>query len=313
MPLNFPSTPTNGQVYTDDNSVVWQFDGVKWNIVTGTTKRLFLGVKVGFTINYSLTDTLTAVSWDLETFDTDDFYTAGMPSRITISGTGWYNLNTNIFSENAGSTYTVEIRKNNTTTIAQVTLGANQAADYNETIYLESGDYIELRASETSSTGALTSNTFMELTLLGYAVGTGITPYSAFSGVKTNLTSNFSTTATPTAIAWSGTDWDTNANALAETYWLSGSATRLTIKTNGFYQITSYNQTVNSGGTYTITLKKNGTTNIATTTRGASDSAWLNQIYELVENDYIEVFVSDTLSSGAMNADTFLEIIRQGV
>lgn len=313
MPLIFPPSPNTGDTYTDSNSVVWQYDGVAWNVVTGTTKRLYIGAKVGFTIAYSLTNILTAVSWDLESFDTDDFWNSGQATRITISSTGWYNLNTNIFTENAGSDYMIQIRLNGSSTISQVTLGANQAADYNETQYLSAGDYIELRASESTSAGSLTSGTYMEITLLGYAVGTAATPYSAFSGAKTYLTTAFATTSTPTAIAWDGTVWDTNANALALTYWSAGQPTRLTIKSNGFYQVSAYNQTDNAGGTYTITLRKNGVTTIATTTRGANDSAWLDQVYELVTNDYIEVLVSDTLSSGAMTTETFLEIIRQGV
>lgn len=313
MPLNFPSNPTNGQTYTDNNSVVWQFDSVKWNVVTGTTKRLYMGVKVGFSTNYNLTDTMSAVTWDVESFDTDDYWTNAAPSRITIPSTGWYNLNTNIFTENAGADYMVSIRKNAVTDISSVTMGANQAADYNETVYFEAGDYIQLFASEATVAGSLTTGTYMELTLLGYAVGTGVTPYSAFSGAKTYLSTAFSTTTTPTAIAWSGTDWDTNANALALTYWTAGAPTRLTVQTNGFYQVSTFLETDTTGGIYTLTLKKNGTTDIATVTRSANDTAWLNQVYELAANDYLEVFVSDTLSSGAMTTETNIEIIRQGV
>lgn len=312
MALIFPANPTNGQIYTDDNSVVWQYDGVAWNVVTGTTKRLYEGVKVGFSTDYALSSTLTAVDWDVESFDTDTYWTAGQPSRVTIPSTGYYNLNTNVFSTAAGQAYDIRVRQNGTTDIVSGTINASQTADYNETQWFDAGDYIQVLASENTAAGSLGSGSYLEVTLLGYATGTGVTPYAAFSGVRTDLTGAFSTTSTPTAIAWSGTDWDTNANALAETYWSAGTPSRLTVKVNGFYLINIQTQTSSSGGTYTITLRKNGTTAISTATIGANDSAFINQTFELAANDYFEIMVSDTLASGSITTQSYFEIIRQG-
>lgn len=312
MPLNFPSSPTNGQTYTDDNSAVWQFDGVKWNVVTGTTKRLYDGVKVGFTTNYTLTNTLTAVVWAQEFFDTDQYWNVSDPTKIHILRTGYYNLNVNLFSDAAGQAYDVRVRKNGTTDIVTGTINPSQTADYNETEFFDAGDYIQVFAKEDTSAGNLTSGSYLELTLIGYATGTGVTSYSAFSGVRTNLTTNFTTTSTATAIAWSGTDWNINANALAENYWSAGAAGRLTVKVNGFYLINALIKSDASGGTYTITLRKNGVTTITSASIASNDTASIKQTFELTANDYLEILVSDTLASGSITTDSFFEIIRQG-
>jgi len=312
MPLNFPSTPTNGQTYTDDNSAVWQFNGVAWNVVTGSTKRLYDGVKVGFTADYALSATLAAVSWDLESFDTDLYWSVSDPTKIHILRTGYYNLNTNLFSDAAGQTYDIRVRKNGTTDIVTGTIGASQAADYNETEFFDAGDYIQVFAKEDTAAGSLTSGSYLELTLIGYSTGTGVTPYAAFSGVRTNLTSAFSTTATATAISWAGVDWDTNANALAESYWSAGSAGRLTVKVNGFYLVNTFIKSGSAGGTYTVTLRKNGSTTITSASIAANDTAAIKQTFELAANDYIEILVSDTLASGSITTNSYFEIIRQG-
>jgi hypothetical protein len=313
MPLIFPPTPTLGDTYTDDNSVVWQFDGVKWDVVTGTTKRLFNGVLLGLSTNYYLTNTLAAIDWDVETADTDNYFNPLDPSKITIPGTGYYNLNLTIFSDNSGAGYTIQVLKNGVTEIEDGVLNPNQAGYFNDTLFFNQGDYFQVLMNETSDVGAITNSSTLELVLMGAAVGTGVSPYSAFSGVKTTLSPAFSTTSTPTAIAWTGTLYDTNANALALTYWNAGTPSRLTIKTPGYYQVNSFLQTAAVGGTYTLTLKKNGITNISTTTLAPNDTATINQIYELNENDYIEVFASDTTSSGNITTESYLEIIRIGV
>lgn len=312
MPLIFPPSPTLGATYTDSNSVVWQFDGTKWNVVTGTTKRFFNGVILGLTMNWNLTNTPTPIDWDVETVDTDGYFSASQPSRITIPRTGYYNLNITLFSANSGAGYNIQVLKNGTTELTTGTMNPNQSANFNDTIFFDQGDYIQIYADETTDNGAITNASTVEFVLMGYALGTGTSSYSAFSGVKTALSPAFSTTTTPTAILWTSTLFDTNANALAETYWSAGTPSRVTIKSSGYYTINTYILSGSVGGTYTVTLKKNGT-NLSTGTIGPNDSAILNQIYQLNQNDYIEVFASDTTGSGNITTESYLEIIRMGV
>jgi hypothetical protein len=313
MALTFPYPATNGQTYTDDNSAVWQYDGVKWNIVTGTTKKLFSGAKLSFTIPYSLGTTLTAVSWNLENYDVGNYFNSMMPTRITIPNTGYYFVNSNIFTNTVGTGYVIEIKVNGSTSITQGVMNANQSADFDQVIFFNQGDYLELYASENTGNGSLIVGTYFEIALSGLSLGTGVTGFQAFSGVKTILTSTFNTTYSQTAISWNNTIFNLNANALGLTYWNSMDPSRITIKTPGYYQISAYVQTSTVGGIYTVALKKNANTTISTSLISVNETARLEQIYSLTTDDYIEIYVSDDLGSGSVTTDCYLELIRMGV
>jgi hypothetical protein len=291
---------------------VWQYDGVKWDVITGTTRRLYNGVKLGLSVVWSLNTQLGPVSWDVEQFDTDGYFTLSAPTRIVIPQTGYYNINSVIFTSGTGSAFRVTIRKNGTTDISDVDLGANQTANYEQVLLLDAGDYLEVLARESSDSGQLATGTFVEVTQLGLAIGTSISNFNAFSGVRTRLTSAFATNDTPTAVAWSTTDFNTNANSLAVTYWDNETPGRITIATNGFYQINSFVET-GSSDTYTLVLRKNGDTAISTANLGGNNTAQIDQIYELQATDYLELVVSDSGSSGSLTTKTYLEVIRMGV
>lgn len=313
MPLNFPSSPTVGQTYTDDNSVVWQFDGTVWNVVTGSTKKFFNGAKVEFTTNYNLSSTNSAVAWDAEGYDTNQYWNSATPARITINQTGYYTVNLLLFASSLGAGYNISLKKNGSTVITSGTLSPNQSAEYYETLVLNAGDYLELYADETSSVGALTTSSFIEIEQAGLGVGVGVNSYAAFSGVRVELSSAFNTTATPTAIAWSSTEFDTNANAEALTYWSAGTPSRITVKVTAYYSIQAYIKNGATGSNYTLTLKKNGTTDLSTNTGlNPNDQAWIEETFYFTANDYIELFVSDAGASGSVTAETHMEVIRQG-
>lgn len=314
MPLNFPSTPANGDIYTDDNSVVWQFNGVVWNVITGTTKKLFNGVQLGISSPLYLTSTAANISWDIENFDTGNYWSVSQPTRITVGSTGYYNLTCTFFTPNVGAGYEFVIKKNSTTTITSTTMNANQSAVYNETNFFSAGDYIEILVSETTETGYVAVDTFVQLTLLGLALGAGVSSNSAFSGARTELTSAFNTTATLTPLDWDSTVFDTNANALALQYWSSSDPSKLTVLNNGFYQLSGIIETQSGvGGQFTVSLRKNGTTTITTATINSNDFVNIDRIYQLSANDYLEILVSDTLSSGQITTESYLEIQRLGI
>ncbi len=313
MPLIFPPSPTTGDTYTDDNSAVWQFDGVKWNVVTGTLKKVFNGVKVIFSTSYNLTTTNTAVNWDSESYDTGEYWSLATPSRVYINQTGYYTVNLVLFANTTGAAYNMSLKKNGSTILISGTMNPNQSAEYYETLPLNAGDYLEVYADETAATGSFTTSSYLEVQQAGLGVGTGVSPSAAFSGVRVELGSAFNTTSTPTAIAWTSTEFDTNANALALTYWSAGTPTRVTAKSNGYFSVQVYIQLGATGANYTITLKKNGTTNLLTNSGlNPNDDAWVEETYYLLENDYIEIFVSDTASTGSIATTTHMEVIRQG-
>lgn len=313
MPLNFPSSPTVGQTYTDDNSVVWQFDGTVWNVITGTTKKIFNGAKVSFTSNYNLSSTSSAVSWDQEDFDTGGYWVSSNAARITISQTGYYSVNLLLFAGPTGAGFNISFKKNGSTVVTSGTLNANQSAEYYETLQLNAGDYLELFADETSSQGYLTTSSFIEIQQSGLGVGTGVNSYAAFSGVRVKLSSAFNTTVTPTAVSWSSTEFDTNANAEALTYWSAGDPTKILIRNTAYYSIQAYIKNGATGSNYTLTLKKNGTTNLSSNSGlNPNDQSWIEETFYLTTNDYIQLFVSDTAGTGSVTAETHIEVIRQG-
>lgn len=92
MPLNFPSSPTTAQTYTDDNGVIWEYDSTKWNVVTGTSKKLFSGAKVRLTATATLNSTPSVLDFDVEDFDVGDYYDFTQAARYTISQTGYYKV-----------------------------------------------------------------------------------------------------------------------------------------------------------------------------------------------------------------------------
>lgn len=312
MPLNFPSSPTNGQQYTDDNAVIWQYDGVKWNVITGTANKTYSGVRLGLTTDYSLTSTAAAVSFDNEIFDIDTYFSLSSPTRITLRSSAFYRINFSVYTGATGTTYTVALKKNGSTTIASVTLAPSQYTNFDEIIEFDSNDYIEVYADDTASTGTLTTATFIEVTKVGLSMGTAVSSADAFSGVRTKLTSTYNVTSSSTAVSWNTTEFDQNANAAGDTYWTAGSASRVTVKLAGFYRVKA-TVAVGAVGSYTAIIKKNGSTTITSINISANGLALVDEIYELAINDYLELFINDLDSTGSLTTSTYLELTRIGV
>lgn len=312
MPLNFPSSPTNGQQYTDPNAVVWEFDGVKWNVIEGTANKTYSGVKLGFTTPYSLTSTLTAVSFDDEKFDTDTYFSVSTPTRVNILRSAFYRINFSVYTATSGSAYTITLKKNGSTVLGTTTLSLNQFTNFDEIVELESGDYLELYASESSETGAFTETSFLEVTRVGLSLGTFIASSDAFSGARTKLTTSYATTNVSNAVVWNTTVFDQNANPAGDKYWSANTANRLTVQLNGFYRVKSI-VSVGSMDTYTANLIKNEAVTLTSTTINPNGYAQVDEIYELSANDYLQLYVNDANSTGSLTTTTYLEITRIGV
>lgn len=312
MALNFPSTPSANDVYTDGNGIVWEFDGVKWNVATGTAYKTYSGVKLKLSTSYNLTSTSTAVNFDTEAFDTDSYFSVTTPSRVTIAKSGYYRINASIFSSSSGSSYTISIKKNGSTELASTTIAPNQFSNFDEIIELVIGDYLQVYALDSTSTGALTDNSVLEVTRLGLPLGTSIPKAESFSGARAKLTSLYNTTSSSTAISWNTTDFNQNANAIGSLYWNGASPSRLTIYTTGYYRLSS-DLAVGASEGVTLILKKNGSTNIDTVSIPPSGGARIDETILLNINDYIELYANDTTSNGSILADSYFEITRIGV
>lgn len=312
MALNFPSSPTNGQTYTDDNAAVWEYDGTKWNVLSGTFNKIFSGVKVGLTSSFALTSTASAMSWSSELFDTDSYYNPSIPTRISFPYSAFYRINFSVFSGATGASHTVTIKKNGSTTIASVVLSPNQYTNYDEIIELVSNDYIEIFVSESTSSGTISSLTTFEITRVGLSTGTSISSADIFSGARAILSAQYSTTTTPTAITWDTTTFNQNASTTGEVYWGAGSPTRITVHLTGFYRIKS-NVAGGPTDTYTVLLRKNGSASLSTATIMPSGYAQIDDIYQLNADDYLELLINDSASTGYLTTETYLEIFRVGV
>lgn len=312
MPLNFPSAPSNGQTYTDDNAVVWEFDGVKWNVITGTANKAFSGAKIKLSTDYSLTATNTAISFDTELIDTDSYYFVSSPTRITINKNAFYRLNLSLYTGSSGASYTISIKKNGSTNLSTVVIAPNQYTNYDEIVELLSGDYIEVFVSESGATGTLLPTTFFEITRVGLLLGTSVPSSEAFSGVRGTLSADYSTTNTTTALTWSSTQFNQNANAAGNTYWTVSDASKFTISTAGFYRVKSV-ISVGSTDNYSVNLKQNNVTTLSTTAIDPNGFAQIDEIYQFNQNDYLQLFVRDNNSTGSIKQQTYLEITRVGV
>jgi hypothetical protein len=313
MPLNFPSSPTNGQTYTDDNSISWRFDGVKWDVVTDSSIKLYNGVKVNLNSTpFSLTSIETPVSFNTEVFDTNNYFTISNPTRITIRQSGYYRVNFTVFTSVNGSSFNTKIKKNGTTVLSEVGLGPNQVGNYDEVIQLDINDYLEITSLENSAIGSLLGTTSLEITQLGLTLGTNVRAEDAFSGAKVLLTSVFNTTTTSSNVIWDSTEYNQNADSIGNNYWISADPSKLTVKVNGFFRIKSFIQTGVSG-VYTITLNKNTSTELANVSLNGNETAQIDEIFDLNANDYIQIYASDTASIGTLTTNTYLEIVRIGV
>jgi hypothetical protein len=315
--LNFPSSPTHLDTYTDPNQAVWQYDsdGTFWNVITSTTRKNFSGVRRTLSAGFDLTNSYQIVDFDTEDFSVDNYF-QGTNTRITTPTTGFYRLQITVFTDTQGegSSYSIQVRKNGTA-IETSTAGPNQSISYDETLSLTQGDYIELYALENTSVGGLTSNTEIVMYRIGFAPGTGISNHNAFSGVRATVSSDINTTSTPTAVAFGTTDFNANANVNGDLYWFNSVADRLTVRTNGYYKIRSFVQsgTDGSNDSYTITVRKNGTTTIDTVNISANDFVDLDQVLYLNEDDYVELMVSNSDNTGSVLDTTYLELVREGV
>jgi hypothetical protein len=315
--LSFPSSPTNGAEYTDENGKVWQFDGVKWEISVSSGIKQFYGAKVSIGSEYFLSTVSTPVVFDVVDFDTSNFFDTENPFRIVIPRTGYYRVNfvAEIGQEGFGASYNIDVRRNGIN-IAEDRLGSFQTTQYDETFLLDAGDVIEFFALEEQGVGSLLEGTYLEVQLQGYTFGSAIVPGFEFSGVRAKITNDVTTTSTESAIEWDDILFNINANEAGALYWDSLENTKFTIATTAYYKLRALIETGTDGATnsYSITIKKNGTDVVENVLLGANESVELDTVYEFSATDYLEIYVENTENVGTIIfSNTYFEIIRLGV
>jgi hypothetical protein len=318
MALNFPTSPTDLQLYTDLNSVVWQYNASKgvWDKYPSKVIREFSGAKLILNNNKGLTTNLLAIEFDDSQYDTEEYFNINQfPSRINIKRTGYYRLNFQLATSNqgTGASYQFSVKKNGTLTISTDTAGPNQFLYYDEISLLYAGDYIEILGLDSSAVGELTTDSFFEIERVGFGMGVS-TAFNAFSGVNVKLTSDKSLTSTPTSIEWDTTTININADVDGNVYWSVNDKENILIYTTGYYRVKGTLLTSNSGGTnsYELNLRAAGST-LETTTVSANERLDIDKIYYFTSGSVIDIQASNTGAVGAIKEDSFLQIVRQGI
>lgn len=124
----------------------------------------------------------TAASFDIEIFDTGNFWTIGSPTRFTITEPGIYLFGGCFLWDNSGDGIReIGIRLNGTTLLLnnhQPTRITNEAGLINEIEYqwkLNTGDYIELMARHENHIGSLNITPETESSIVFWIVYAGRT------------------------------------------------------------------------------------------------------------------------------------------
>jgi hypothetical protein len=318
MALNFPSSPTDLQVYTDSNSVKWQYNSSKgvWDKYPSKLIREFSGVKLILSNNKGLTTNLLPIEFDDSEYDTEEYFNINQyPSRINIKRTGYYRLNFQLATSNqgTGASYQFSIKKNGINTLSTDTAGPNQFLYYDEISLLYAGDYIEILGLDNSAVGELTTDSFFEIERVGFGMGVS-TAFNAFSGVNVKLTSDKSLTSTPTSIEWDTATININADVDGNVYWSENTKENILIYTNGYYRVKGMLVTSNLGGTnsYELSLRAAGST-LETAMVSANERLDIDEIYYFTSGSIIDIRARNTGAVGAITDNSFLQIIRQGV
>lgn len=319
MALNFPSSPSDLQLYTDPNLVQWRYDASKgvWDKFLSEPTKQFFGAKLILTNNKSLSANLLSIEFDDVEFDTSNYFNFDeYPSRITINRTGYYRLNLIIGTSNqgTGASYTFSIKKNGNITISNDTAGPNQYLYYDDIVLLYSGDYVELYGSDSSSIGEITTDSFFEIERIGIGLGTPTTSSTAFSGVKVILESDVLLTSTPTSIEWDNAPINVNADSNGNLYWNNSVKSDVSIYTNGYYRIKGMleTNTLGSSNSYTISLRAAGS-ELETTTIGPNERIDIDETYYITSGSIVDMQVSNSSSIGSITSNSFLLITRQGI
>lgn len=317
--LTFPAAPAHLDTYTDPNQAVWQYDsdGPFWNVITSTTRKMFSGAKIELTGTSTISSTDNVLGFSSVIHNVDAYYNSDNIGRLTVPTTGFFRVQVVLFtgSQGNGASYTFKVRKNGTEILTSSTVGPNQTVEYDETMLMNAGDYVEILGAESTNTGTVSTDSYFSLYRLGFSPGTGISNHNAFSGVRVVRTNNFATSSTPTAVQWQTADFNANANVLGDVFFATAVPDRITSLTSAYYKIKSFVQTSGDGSTdsYTITIRKNGSITLYNVTLSANDISQLDELIYLNEDDFLEMLVSNSDNTGSVLNTVYLELVREGV
>lgn len=118
-----------------------------------------------------------------------------------------------------------------------------------------------------------------------------------FLGAKVSVSSTINLTATETILPLLSQEFD-----VGDLY----DNNRFTARETGYYRINAniFSGNNGSGDSYSVIVKKNGTTTIDSTAFGANQSAVFDSIVFLARGEYVEFYASESTASGSITTDT---------
>ena len=142
---------TNNYVLTADSA---EATGLKWAAVSGPS---FKGVLVTNTTGQSINNaTETALTFNLETYDTDSFHsTSSNTSRLTVPSNGYYFVYAKVrFAGNSSGYRYIRLKKNGSTSFQDIINyppGSNDfSLYYGLALSANANDYFEIIAAQSS-------------------------------------------------------------------------------------------------------------------------------------------------------------------
>jgi hypothetical protein len=171
----FVSESTASGVITTDTICEFTLFGSAASTTTFNTYNLFSGVKTKLNSVENLTNVNTAIQWDNTEFNVNAdvsgnvYWTSEQSTNVSIYTTGYYRVQLYVATESGGSTdsYTINLRKNNSSTLESITLSPNDFISYDEIIKLNTNDYLRVEAAESGSAGAISSDSYITVTRVG--------------------------------------------------------------------------------------------------------------------------------------------------
>lgn len=259
------------------------------------------------------------IPWARAQTDTDGFWSAALPERLTIPATapaGLYALNLETFWP-AGSTGTMTARwrKNGADVLSPDDyVSATGSSDNHVIVWASSGDYFDTIAYAASG-GTLGGTSFFAKTVGSIAyLGSGSAAGTAVEGTEVSR----STAQTYTAGQTAAVSFDTGAIDQGGWWAVSPNPTRLTVKASGWYAYEGrgdFAAPTTAGRPMLMYLRKGGSTTVGQTddTGGlagyATNLGVAGQVY-LSAGEYVELVAVNNDTASKDLSGTTLRLVR---
>lgn len=148
-----PGSPVDGMtIYETDTNLIRTYNGSAWRLMAGDTPAARAERSSTQSINSA---SATAISFNVESYDSQGCYSAGSPTRMTAPFAGIYNVQASAeFAQNATGNRQLHIYVNGAThvrqTIPSIGSGLATRVSIGANVSLAAADYVEVFAFQDS-------------------------------------------------------------------------------------------------------------------------------------------------------------------